>query len=85
MMVSCDSEYQRSCSSTGPDKAPLLDSAETNTDSQCVETSAICSAISLSQWLDAVQPADSYGQSAYEVEQTERAAFESFLQGYSLL
>ena len=52
----------------------------------------ICSAISLSQWLPtASQSADAAddltafdGLTEYEVEQTERSAFESFLQGYSL-
>ncbi len=46
----------------------------------------ICSAISLSQWLpDPLKSAAPEGLTAYEVEQTERSAFESFLQGYSLL
>ena len=52
----------------------------------------ICSALSLSQWLPATsQSADAAdrltaydGLTAYEVELTERSAFESFLQGYSL-
>lgn len=67
--------------------------------SQDVDTAAatslpqeIYSDISLSQWLpSAAQPADAAdglpaydGLTAYEVEQTERSAFESFLQGYSL-
>ena len=84
-MASCDSEHQLSCSTTSPDTAPLLDSTQLNTDSQCAGESAICSAISLSQWLDGVKPAELQGQNAYEAEQTERAAFESFIQGYSLL
>lgn len=45
------------------------------------------SALSLSQWLShtpkAADAAD--GWNAYEVEQAERSAFESFMQGYSLL
>lgn len=52
----------------------------------------ILSAISLSHWLPAaLQSADAAnastahdGMTAYEAEQIERSAFESFLQGYSL-
>ena len=52
----------------------------------------IYSAISLSQWLPnaswSANAADDLtandGLTEYEVEQTERSAFESFLQGYSL-
>ena len=47
----------------------------------------IYSVVSLSQWLPAAlesaDAADTLTQ--YEVEQTERSAYESFLQGYSLV
>lgn len=46
----------------------------------------IYSVVSLSLWLPvAFESADAAGNlTPYEVEQTERAAYESFLQGYSL-
>ena len=51
------------------------------------ETQTIYSVVSLSQWLPAaLESADAAGTlTPYEVEQTERSASESFLQGYSLV
>ena len=47
---------------------------------------AICSAISLSHWLPTSDKCSgAEGLSAYEVEHAERSAFDSFLQGYSLI
>jgi len=80
-MASCNSEY--GLQSPIPSSEHLH---ETETVSTSSEIPAIFSAISLSQWLkNPVTRADVDGLHAYEVEQAERSAFESFLQGYSLL
>jgi len=82
-MASCNSEYGLQSPIPSPEH---LHSTETETVSTSSEMPAISSAISLSQWLNnPVTCADVNGLHAYEVEQAERSAFESFMQGYSLL
>lgn len=82
-MASCNSDYGLQSPIPSPEH---LHSTETETVSTSSEMPAISSAISLSQWLNnPVTCADLNGLHAYEVEQAERSAFESFMQGYSLL
>jgi len=82
-MASCNSEHGLQSPIQSPEH---LHSTETETISKSSENPAICSAISLSQWLQSpASCADVNGLHAYEVEQAERSAFESFMQGYSLL
>ena len=82
-IASCSSEHGLLSPIQSPEQ---LHSTETETVSNSSESPAICTAISLSQWLqNPVSCADVNGLHAYEVEQAERSAFESFMQGYSLL
>lgn len=70
-----------------PQKAPEPGSrADVSTTDPISTPQAIYSAVSLSQWLPAAfESADAANNTApFEVEQTERSASESFLQGYSL-